>query len=73
MVEDPSQGLAPIVVDRIYDSLRAIAADTGVAVLVAEQFQQVREDASDRILVIDKGEVVPDEALGTAALPTTGT
>ena len=31
--------------------------------LVAEQFQQVNEEASDRILVIDKGEVVDDAAL----------
>jgi branched-chain amino acid transport system ATP-binding protein len=66
LVEEPSQGLAPLLVDRIYDSLREIATGTGVAVLVAEQFQQVREDASDRILVIDKGEVVPDSELETA-------
>ncbi len=59
LVEEPSQGLAPVVVDDVYATLRAIA-DTGVAVLVAEQFQQVHEDASDRILVIDKGTIVPD-------------
>ncbi len=63
MVEEPSQGLAPLIVDRIYETLRAIAAGGEVAVLIAEQFQQVREDASDRILVIDKGEVVPDSEL----------
>jgi ABC-type branched-subunit amino acid transport system ATPase component len=63
MVEEPSQGLAPLVVDRIYDSLRTIASETRVAVLIAEQFQQVREESSDRILVIDKGEVVPDDLL----------
>ncbi len=59
MVEEPSQGLAPVVVDAVYATLREIA-DGGVAVLVAEQFQQVHEDASDRILVIDKGTIVPD-------------
>ena len=59
LVEEPSQGLAPVVVDAVYATLREIA-DTGVAVLVAEQFQQVHEDASDRILVIDKGTIVPD-------------
>ncbi|MGQ0626411.1 MAG: ABC transporter ATP-binding protein [Sporichthyaceae bacterium] len=63
LVEEPSQGLAPLVVDKIYDTLREIAAGRGVAVLIAEQFQQVREDASDRILVIEKGEVLPDEEL----------
>jgi ABC-type branched-subunit amino acid transport system ATPase component len=59
LVEEPSQGLAPVVVDAVYATLRSIA-DSGVAVLVAEQFQQVHEDASDRILVIDKGTIVPD-------------
>ena len=65
LVEEPSQGLAPVVVDRIYETLVQIARERSVAVLVAEQFQQVREDASDRILVIDKGTVVPDEDLGS--------
>lgn len=66
LVEEPSQGLAPLVVDRIYETLRGIAADRGVAVLIAEQFQQVREEYSDRILVIDKGQIVPDEELAAA-------
>lgn len=59
LVEEPSQGLAPVVVDRVYEALRSIA-DEGIAVIVAEQFQQVREEVSDRILVIDKGTIVPD-------------
>jgi ABC-type branched-subunit amino acid transport system ATPase component len=59
LVEEPSQGLAPVVVDDVYAALRGIA-DGGVAVLVCEQFQQVHEEASDRILVIDKGTIVGD-------------
>jgi ABC-type branched-subunit amino acid transport system ATPase component len=63
LVEEPSQGLAPVIVDRIYATLRELVANTGIAVLVAEQFQQVNEESSDRILVIDKGEVIPDSEL----------
>ena len=66
LVEEPSQGLAPVVVDSVYEALRSIA-DTGVAVVVAEQFQQVREEVSDRILVIDKGTVISDAELATPA------
>jgi ABC-type branched-subunit amino acid transport system ATPase component len=66
MVEEPSAGLAPVVVDRIYATLREIVAGGEVAVLVAEQFQQVNEEASDRILVIDKGVVIPDAELAAA-------
>lgn len=54
LVEEPSQGLAPVVVDRVYEALNEIAAE-GVAVLIAEQFQQVREDTTDRIVAIDDG------------------
>ncbi|HZE65797.1 MAG TPA: ABC transporter ATP-binding protein [Sporichthyaceae bacterium] len=59
LVEEPSQGLAPVVVDGVYEALREIAS-RGVGVLVAEQFQQVHEEASNRILVIDKGTIVAD-------------
>jgi branched-chain amino acid transport system ATP-binding protein len=65
LVEEPSQGLAPVVVTGVYEALRSIA-NTGVAVLVAEQFQQVHEEASDRILVIDKGTIVADRMRRTA-------
>ena len=54
LVEEPSQGLAPVVIDRVYGGLRT-AADTGVAVLVAEQFQQLRHGASDRVFAIRNG------------------
>jgi ABC-type branched-subunit amino acid transport system ATPase component len=56
LVEEPSQGLAPVVVDRVYEALVGVLPE-GVAVVVAEQFQQVREDVSDRVLVIDGGTV----------------
>jgi ABC-type branched-subunit amino acid transport system ATPase component len=63
LVEEPSQGLAPVIVDRVYEALAGIAA-TGVAILIAEQFQQVREEASDRILVIDAGRVTVHQSQG---------
>lgn len=63
LVEEPSQGLAPVVVDRVYLALQQICLDRGVAVLIAEQFQQLRGNDCDRVLVIDKGTVIPFEAL----------
>jgi ABC-type branched-subunit amino acid transport system ATPase component len=63
LVEEPSQGLAPVVVDRVYHALQRICLDRGVSVLIAEQFQQLRENDCDRVLVIDKGTVVPYESL----------
>jgi ABC-type branched-subunit amino acid transport system ATPase component len=63
LVEEPSQGLAPVVVDRVYEALVGVLAQ-GVAVVVAEQFQQVREDVTDRILVIDGGTVSEHHSAG---------
>jgi ABC-type branched-subunit amino acid transport system ATPase component len=66
LVEEPSQGLAPVMVDRVYEALVGVLAQ-GVAVVVAEQFQQVRQDVSDRILVIDGGTVTEHRASGPNA------
>lgn len=63
MVEEPSQGLAPVIVDRVYEVLQAICLDRGVAIIITEQFQQHREHDCDRVLVIDKGTVVPYESV----------
>ncbi len=66
LVEEPSQGLAPVIVDRVYRALQQICLDRGTAVLIAEQFQQLRQNDCDRVLVIDKGTVVPYESLAIA-------
>jgi ABC-type branched-subunit amino acid transport system ATPase component len=63
LVEEPSQGLAPVMVDRVYHALQRICLDRRVSVLITEQFQQLRENDCDRVLVIDKGTVVPYETL----------
>jgi ABC-type branched-subunit amino acid transport system ATPase component len=63
LVEEPSQGLAPVLVDRVYEALQRICLDRNVAVIVAEQFQQLRENDCDRVLVIDHGTVVPYESV----------
>ncbi|MGQ0623360.1 MAG: ABC transporter ATP-binding protein [Sporichthyaceae bacterium] len=57
LVEEPSQGLAPVIVDRVYETLQRICLDRGTSVLIAEQFQQLRSYDCDRVLVIDKGTV----------------
>jgi ABC-type branched-subunit amino acid transport system ATPase component len=58
LVEEPSAGLAPRLVDRVYAGLREIAA-SGVGILIAEQFQQLHVADCDDVLVIDAGTVRP--------------
>ncbi|MBA3741590.1 MAG: ABC transporter ATP-binding protein [Sporichthya sp.] len=59
LVEEPSQGLAPVIVDRVYGTLQRICLDRGTSVVIAEQFQQLREYDCDRVVIIDKGMVRP--------------
>ena len=63
LVEEPSQGLAPVIIDRVYETLQQICLDRGTSVVIAEQFQQLREYDCDRVAVIDKGVVRPYESV----------
>ena len=65
LVEEPSQGLAPVIVDRVYATLQQICLDRGTSVVIAEQFQQLRAYDCDRVMVIDKGVVRPYAAAST--------
>lgn len=57
VVDEPSLGLAPIMVDRIYEALRMLLG-TGVAVVLVEQYVQKALALADRAYVVAKGAVV---------------
>jgi branched-chain amino acid transport system ATP-binding protein len=56
LLDEPSLGLAPSVVDVVFDSLTAIK-DQGLAVLLVEQRAQRTVAAADRSLVLAGGEL----------------
>jgi branched-chain amino acid transport system ATP-binding protein len=55
LLDEPSLGLAPLVVDLVFDTLGAIR-DSGIAVLLVEQRAQRTVAAADRTYVIANGE-----------------
>ena len=59
LLDEPSEGLAPIVVARIGELLRALRA-AGTTVLLAEQNMHFCLGLADRATVIDKGRIVYD-------------
>jgi branched-chain amino acid transport system ATP-binding protein len=57
LLDEPSEGLAPIVVARIGELLRALRA-TGATTLIAEQNMHFCLGIADDAIVIDKGSIV---------------
>jgi branched-chain amino acid transport system ATP-binding protein len=67
MLDEPTEGLAPVVIDAIVEALREIRS-RGTALLVVEQRIAVIEKLAHRFLALRSGQVVgsgPVEALST--------
>jgi len=56
LLDEPSMGLAPIIVDRIFDLIRSIAAD-GMSILLVEQNARRALEISQRAYVMESGEI----------------
>jgi branched-chain amino acid transport system ATP-binding protein len=71
LLDEPSLGLAPIVVETVFAALAAIR-DRGVTVLVVEQRAQITVAFADRTYVLANGELratlTPDDAHDTQRL-----
>ncbi len=57
LLDELSMGLAPLIVDQLYEAVRSISAD-GVTILVVEQFAAAVLDVADRAAVMVNGRVV---------------
>ena len=60
VLDEPSQGLAPMVVRELAHVLRQLAQD-GVAVLLVEQNLRMTEAVADRIAIMARGRIVHDD------------
>jgi len=58
LCDEPSLGLAPIVVRSVFDVLRQINADDGTAMLIVEQNAELALDLASRVYLLETGEVV---------------
>jgi len=69
-LDEPSLGLAPLVVAQLLGTLREAAAQGGMTVLLAEQNITSALSVADRGVVLDLGRLVADEAASTLAADT---
>jgi branched-chain amino acid transport system ATP-binding protein len=54
LLDEPSMGLAPIMVQKIFETIRAIASE-GVTLLLVEQNARLALEISDRGYVMESG------------------
>jgi branched-chain amino acid transport system ATP-binding protein len=60
LLDEPSEGLAPIIVERLVDDIAAASAAWGFAVVIVEQNVEAALRCADRALIIDQGSVAID-------------
>jgi branched-chain amino acid transport system ATP-binding protein len=56
MLDEPSEGLAPIIVEQMAESIRALKGE-GLSVLLCEQNLHFCEAIADRAYIIEKGQI----------------
>src|SRR5205807_6373692 len=57
MIDEPSQGLAPLLCDQLFEVIATLAADEGIAVLLVDQFVTRALELASRAYVLTKGSV----------------
>jgi branched-chain amino acid transport system ATP-binding protein len=71
LLDEPSMGLAPIIVGTIFDTLAKIVAETSLTVLVVEQNAQAALDLASRGYLLESGLVIQSgdsKSLNTSAI-----
>lgn len=57
LIDEPSMGLAPVIVQRIFRTLKEIVASTGLTLLIVEQNAKLSLPLSDRIYILSQGAI----------------
>ena len=74
LIDEPSLGLAPIIIDQIYDVIKALRTE-GRTLLVVEENASRLVDVADRIYLLDDGHIVwngeGDDLMNNDVLMTT--
>ncbi|MGW8251619.1 MAG: ABC transporter ATP-binding protein [Anaerolineales bacterium] len=60
LLDEPSLGLAPILVDEIFSQIERIRLDEGMAILLVEQNARIALNTADYAYIIENGRVVLD-------------
>ncbi len=67
LLDEPMEGLAPIVVQELAGVLRGLIADASMAVVLVEQHPRLALSLAPRALVMERGRIVHDGASAALA------
>ena len=60
LLDEPMEGLAPIIVQELLRALRALIVDKGMSVIMVEQHARMALSITKRAIVLDRGRMVHD-------------
>ena len=60
VMDEPTEGLAPVIVEQVEQALRHLAEDTGIGILLIEQNLGVAIEVADRIGVVVNGRIAQE-------------
>ena len=60
LMDEPSEGLAPVIVDELARAVKRLAATDGLTLILVEQNTRLALDISPRTAVMDRGRIVYD-------------
>ncbi|MGB9272179.1 MAG: ABC transporter ATP-binding protein [Pseudolabrys sp.] len=66
LMDEPSEGLAPVIVEELARAVTRLAQTSGLAIILVEQNSRLALDIAPRAIVLDRGRIVfdgPSEAL----------
>jgi branched-chain amino acid transport system ATP-binding protein len=58
LLDEPLEGLAPVIVDRLLEALRHLRAETGLTMVLTEQQARLALEFSDDAIILDRGRIV---------------
>jgi branched-chain amino acid transport system ATP-binding protein len=67
LLDEPSMGLAPLMVQKIFETIRAVSKE-GVTIFLVEQNAKLALEISDRGYVMESGEIILTDASAALAI-----
>ena len=61
LMDEPTEGLAPVIIDQLVAAIRAVAADSTLTVLLVEQRVDIALELTSRCIVMERGRVISDQ------------